>query len=346
MNTKTTEVILIGDAGAPSLLTKDPVLEMLRQMLPASKDSVVAFLGDNIYPIGLPAELDPRRILAEQRLKAQLNVLKDYPGRVIFLSGNHDWNKGRTNGLEYVLRQEKYIDRYFGKSDVYLPRGGCPGPVEVPINEQLTILVLNTQWWVQFGQRPIGKSCNCTVNTEPEVFEQLEEMINRHEGKRIIILGHMPVYSYGIHGGRFKLHHHIFPLTLFRKRAFIPLPVIGTVVAFYRRYIGLREDLAHPRYNQLRKQLKVVLRRHPHVIYAAGHEHNLQHIQKYGNNYIVSGAGSKSQIVKQGKYSFFATDQKGFFRLVVQPDLSVLVEAWVIYKGKELKAYSSVIEYH
>lgn len=338
-----TEIILIGDAGKPNLITKDPVLEMLRKQLPKGKDSAVVFLGDNIYPNGLPSEYDPRRILAEKRLKAQLDVLKDYPGTIVFLSGNHDWNIGRTNGFEYVIRQEKFVEKYFADRDVFLPSFGCPGPAEVHVNDKLTLIAINTQWWVQFGFRPIGKNCNCIAETEPQVFELLDKMIERNAGKRVIVLGHMPVYSYGAHGGRFRLRHHLFPLTMFRKRAFIPMPILGTLIAFYRRFIGLKEDLAHPRYNLFRKQIKKVLRKHPHVIYAAGHEHNLQHIQKYGNHYIVSGAGSKSQQVKQGKFSYFATEKHGFFKLYLQEDNSILVEAWVISKGKEEKAYSGYI---
>lgn len=343
MSGKTTEIILIGDAGAASVLTKDPVLELLRKQLPGHKDSAIVFLGDNIYPNGLPPEFDPRRILAEKRLKVQLEILDTFDGTIVFLSGNHDWNKGRTNGLEYAERQEKYIEKYFGGRDVCVPSNGCPGPVEIPVNEQVTLIALNTQWWVHLGSRPIGKNCKCSVDTEPEVFTKLEEMILKNKGKRVIIVGHMPIYSYGIHGGRLRLRHHIFPLTLFRKRAYIPLPIIGTLVAFYRRFIGLREDLAHPRYNQLRKQLKTVLRKFPDVIYAAGHEHNLQHIQKYGNNYFVSGSGSKSQPVKKGKYSHFSTDRHGFFKLRIHADLSVQAEAWIVEKGKEHKVYDAML---
>ncbi len=339
-----TEIILIGDAGAPNLFTKDPVLCMLKDLLPGHKDSVVAFLGDNIYPNGLPSEYDPRRILAEKRLKAQLDVIKNFPGSIVFLSGNHDWNKGRSNGLEYVKREEKYVEDYFGGRDVFVPSDGCPGPVEVQVNDQLALIVLNTQWWVQLGERPIGSQCNCNVETEPEVFSRLEELIIKNKGKRIIVLGHMPVYSYGVHGGRLKIRYHLFPLTLFKKRAYIPLPVLGTLMALFRRFIGLKEDLAHPRYRQFRKQIKAVLQKYPDVIYAAGHEHNLQHIQKHGNHFIVSGSGSKSQTVKTGKYSHFATRKNGFFRLLVNHDLSVDVEAWIATKDKPVKAYHGRID--
>ena len=32
-------------------------------------------------------------------------------GKIFFISGNHDWNKGRRNGYEYILRQEEYLKK-------------------------------------------------------------------------------------------------------------------------------------------------------------------------------------------------------------------------------------------
>ncbi|MGE3345614.1 MAG: hypothetical protein AB7L71_19500, partial [Vicinamibacterales bacterium] len=54
VGTITQSVVLIGDAGAPSV-DGDPVLQHLRRWLEAANhDTTVVFLGDNIYPDGLP----------------------------------------------------------------------------------------------------------------------------------------------------------------------------------------------------------------------------------------------------------------------------------------------------
>ena len=338
---KCVDIILIGDAGSPCLDKQDPVLGMLAQQLP-NDDGAVVFLGDNIYPRGLPPEKHPLRKISEKRLCAQLDVMKGFKGRLIFLSGNHDWNVGRSNGLEYVLRQEEYIKKYFDGKDIMLPKGGCPGPVEVNVNDQLTIVVINTQWWVQHGVRPVGRNYGCTINSEEDFFWELFKMLDRNRSKRVIVVGHLPVYSYGAHGGRYKLKHHIFPLTMFKKKWFVPLPGLGSMVALYRRFIGVKEDLAHPRYRRFRVQLRNVLKHFPGVIYAAGHEHNLQHICRNDNHYIVSGSASKVQFLRPGRHSMFGAARKGFFKLKVYEDQSVQIEAWEVdLAGKPKLAYSS-----
>jgi predicted phosphodiesterase len=335
------EVILIGDAGAACTDREDPVLKMLAQQLPASAESAVVFLGDNIYPRGLPPEKHPLRKISEKRLLAQLDVVKDYKGRLIFLSGNHDWNVGKKNGYEYVLRQEEYVRKYFNGRDVFLPRGGCPGPVEINVNDQFTIIAINTQWWVQTGFRPVGASCGCTVNSEDDFFWDLYKILENNKGKRVLIVGHAPVYSYGAHGGRYLLRHHIFPLTMFRKKWFVPLPGLGSLVALYRKFIGVKEDLAHPRYRRFRVQLKNVMRHFPDVIYAAGHEHNLQYICRNDNHFIVSGSATKVQFLRPGKHSLFGTANKGFFKLRVNADMSVDMEVWKVdISGNPSKAFS------
>jgi hypothetical protein len=339
---KCVDIILIGDAGAPCLDRKDPVLGMLASHLP-KEDGAVIFLGDNIYPRGLPPEKHPLRKISEKRLCAQLEVVKNFKGKLIMVSGNHDWNIGRKNGFEYVLRQEEYIRNYFGR-DVLLPKGGCPGPLEVNVNDQLTIIVINTQWWVQVGVRPAGEAYGCSINSEEDFFWELYKMLDRNKDKRVIVAGHLPVYSYGAHGGRYKLKHHIFPLTMFRKRWFVPLPGLGSVVALYRRFIGIKEDLAHPRYRRFRVQLRNVLRHFPGTMYAAGHEHNLQHICRNSNHYIVSGSGSKVQFLRPGKYAMFGAARKGFFKIKVYEDLSVKIEAWeVSISGEPKLGYSATI---
>ncbi|MDB5012946.1 MAG: Calcineurin-like phosphoesterase, partial [Daejeonella sp.] len=273
------EVFLIGDTGSIARSKPDQVMETLCAHLNPEQESAVVFLGDNIYPRGLPPKENLLRSDAECALKAHKKALENYHGKVVFITGNHDWNKGRKDGYEYALRQEKYLEKLFNKN-VLLPSKGCPGPKEININEKLTLILINTQWWLQPGFRPIGKQCGCRVSSEEEFFEHLIKILDENKGKHIIVAGHAPVYSYAIHGGRYKFSHHIFPLTIYKKKAYIPLPIIGSLLPLYRKFFGAKEDIAHPRYRHLRHKLKDIFKNYPGLIYAAGHEHNLQHILK------------------------------------------------------------------
>ncbi len=327
---KSYEVFLIGDTGSIARHKPDPVLETLKAHFKEDQNSAVVFLGDNIYPIGLPPKGNLLRKDAEATLNAYKKALADYHGKVVFISGNHDWNKGRKDGYEYVLRQGKYLEKLFDKN-VFLPSNGCPGPSAININNQLTLVLINTQWWLQPGFRPIGKQCGCRVSSEEEFFEHLTKILDQNKHKRIIVAGHAPVYSYAIHGGRYKFSHHVFPFTIFHKKAYIPLPVIGSLLPLYRKLFGAKEDIAHPRYRRLRKRLKELFKNYPGLIYAAGHEHNLQYTQKDHNHFIISGAGSKLKyVLKAGKNLKFGMKAKGFFKIRFEADGSAYASAWVV----------------
>jgi predicted phosphodiesterase len=327
---KSFDVFLIGDTGNVHRHGPDPVLETLVSHFKKEQDSAVIFLGDNIYPRGLPPVGNILRKDAENGLIAHKNALKEYHGKVLFVSGNHDWNKGRPDGFDYVIRQEQYLEELFSEK-VMFPENGCPGPTEININSKLTIILINTQWWLQPGFRPIGRDCGCGVETEEEFFKQLSTIIENNHGKRILIAGHAPVYSYAIHGGRYKLKHHLFPFTIYHRKAYVPLPLIGSLLPIYRKYFGAKEDIAHPRYRHLRKRLIEIFKTHPGIIYASGHEHNLQHISKDENHFIVSGAGSKLKyVLREGKNLKFGIKKKGFFKLRLESDGRLILSTWVI----------------
>ncbi|MXV52219.1 metallophosphoesterase [Pedobacter sp. HMF7647] len=325
------ELFLIGDTGSIARTGNDQVLETMKAHFDPEIKSAVVFLGDNVYPRGLPDKKNILRADAEKALNQHWEAMKNYHGKVLFISGNHDWNKGRKDGYEYVLRQEKYLEKLFGDRNVFLPTGGCPGPVKIDLGENLVLILINTQWWLQSGFRPIGSNCGCSVDTEDDFFNSLESILKNNSGKRIVIAGHAPVYSYAIHGGRYKLKHHLFPFTLYKRGAYVPLPVIGSLIPLYRKYFGAREDIAHPRYRKLRHRLKELLAKYNGLIYAAGHEHNLQHIKKDGNHFIISGAGSKLKyVLEEGKNLLFGAKKKGFFKLGFNADGDLHVSAWAI----------------
>jgi hypothetical protein len=309
-------VLLIGDAGAPRLDGKDHMLNLLkREIEEAPEEHTTIFLGDNIYPRGLPPKGHRLRDISEKRLEAQMELFNNYKGNVYFVSGNHDWNKGKRNGYAYLQRQEKYVKEYMKRGQNYLPPNGCPGPTEVHLNDNLMILFVNTQWWIQRGYRPIGKTCDCCAESESHFFELFEKSIKQNQHKHILVAAHHPLYSNALHGGRFTTKHHVFPLTAIHKRLLLPIPVAGSLYPLYRKLFGAYEDMSHPRYKRMRKNLLRIIKKYKNIIYSAGHDHNLQYFQKGTNHFIVSGAGSKVGFVKHGRKSTFTHAHRGLFKL-------------------------------
>ncbi|WP_375417219.1 metallophosphoesterase [uncultured Hymenobacter sp.] len=320
-------VFLIGDVGKPILPDKggEPSLNFLRrQILQTGNRSTTVYLGDNIYNQGMPPEGAYDRKDSEARINAQLDIFKGYRGEKYMIPGNHDWVQGAPKGLAQVIREQTYTEEYLAKDsanfaqtgDFLVPRDGCPGPYEVRIQDNVVLIALNSQWFLTSpALRPFGASCG--VETEAEVYAQLEDIIARNQDKNIMVVGHHPLFSDGIHGGYFTVGDHLFPLSIVSKYAFLPLPIIGSIYPLARKYGGINQDLPHPDYQAYKSGLVDIFNKYPNVIYACGHEHNLQYFKQGQAHYIVSGSGCKTQHVRPGDGggAVFSDKEKGFVRV-------------------------------
>jgi len=324
-NEKTQSVFLIGDAGDHGC---KPVLDLLHTKLMETGDNgTVLFLGDNIYYNGLPDKEDETRQDAERKINALINSVRDYEGNIVFIPGNHDWHRGHKDGLLYVKRQADYIRDTLKRENVFLPENGCPGPVEVPIGDDLVLIILDTQWWLH-RQKERTNSSDCHISHEIEFIYHLEDALRRNKDKNILVAGHHPLFTNGYHGGRFPLKEHIFPLSPINKNLLIPLPVIGSLYPLYRKYMGNIQDVPHPRYKLLKKTLLTAFQKYDNLIYAAGHEHSLQYFRNEKQHYLVSGAGSKTTYTAKGHKAAFAHSHKGFMKLDYYENGEVWLEVW------------------
>ena len=137
-------IILIGDAGQ---LTngRNPVVEAARKTIPFNKNTTVVYLGDNLYKKGLPDDAMPTYDIAKAPLDSQIVIARGTDTKVYFVPGNHDWANGASIGYESILRVQSYID-ILGNDNVRMyPRNGCPGPEEVSINKDITLIMMDSQ---------------------------------------------------------------------------------------------------------------------------------------------------------------------------------------------------------
>ncbi len=169
---------------------------------------------------------------------------------------------------------------------------------------------------------------DCEIMNTIELLDRLDEILRRNQSKKIVLAAHHPVFTYGIHGGRATLREHLFPLTEANKALYLPLPIIGSIYPFYRKYIGSIQDIAHPKYKAIRQVIRETLEGHPDIVFAAGHEHSLQYSYKDSVHYVVSGSGSKTTPVKKKGYSQFVKSEIGFTRLDYYLDGRVNMQFW------------------
>jgi hypothetical protein len=331
-------IILIGDAGELKN-GRHPVVSGVRSAIPMDNKTTIIYLGDNLYKTGLPDDVVPGYNLAKAPLDSQIVIAKGTDAKVYFIPGNHDWNNGGPHGWETIKREQYYIDILGDKNINFYPKDGCPGPVEVRVTDDITLIIMDTQWWIHPYDKP-GIESDCPYKTKSEVLTQLDDLLSRNSRKLVIFAVHHPFRSYGIHGGYFKIKQHLFPFTDAIPKLYIPLPIIGSIYPITRGIFGTAEDMKHPLYVDMVNELDKVLRGHDNVIHVAGHEHTLQLIKDTGMYYIVSGSGTKSNRVSKSRKSLFATEKNGFATLDISKNKNVNVSFFTVDTGGVKKAYT------
>ena len=333
-------IILIGDAGE---LTngRHPVVDAVRQRIPIDAKTTILFLGDNLYKTGLPDDQYSYYKAAKAVLDSQLSVANGTQAKIYMIPGNHDWLNGGRDGWDAIVREQLYVDQ-LGKPNVeFYPKDGCPGPVELTINKDVSIVLFDSQWWLHPYDKPEIES-DCPYKTKEEVLTRLDDIISSNSKKLVILACHHTFKSNGAHGGFFTWKQHIFPFTDIIPNLYIPLPGIGSIYPISRSVFGSPQDLKHPFYAEMISSVEKVAKKYPNLIFVAGHEHCLQLTQDSSYNYIISGGGSKHNRVSKSKKTPFVSTLNGFSVLEISNNKNVRVSFYTVSDSVRL-AYTSVI---
>ena len=335
-------LFLVGDCGKAGPEGNAPIMANLTREINEAKagdQTGIVFLGDNIYHNGLhDKEDEAQRAHDEEALIPQLDVIKNTPAQGIIVPGNHDWDSGGEEGLNYVKNQEKFVKKYLDDKHVFYPKDGCPGPEPVFLGKDIMVLAIDTQWWIHTYEKP-NNEYDCAVKVNADLIKMIEDEIKANQDKKIIVVGHHPMHTYGEHGGRFDLETHLFPLTWVMDKAYVPMPVIGSIHPILRKYWGHEQDTRHPAYQSMIDELTEVFEKYPNLTYASGHDHNLQYWPVNEQHYIVSGSGAKSNYVGHGKKANFTSRKKGFARM----DFFENGEVWVEFRDAQVEGKTELL---
>lgn len=285
-------LLLLGDAGygrfdlrGKRLDGPDPVLEVAR--LRAAGSSVptgVLFLGDNVY--GRRPRL-PRNYgalqpggdweaiaggtggdLEAEQLLDQLSVARaGVP--TWFLLGNHDWSRGVAG----VRAQAALIGAFAAHHQLeveLLPEVERPltGPADLAgavsvrrLGQAIGVVAIDTEAGMRAPDACLG------------LRERLWDAVAALDTALVVVAGHHPVRSLGPHGRRRRS-------TVFTRQ---DIPA--------RRYRSYIDRILHPPHGHRAKGI---------VVYASGHEHQLQILDPGPwtgfDQLLISGAGSLSQV--------------------------------------------------
>jgi hypothetical protein len=321
-------LFLIGDAGDATL---NPLSGSLRAMgekiAEIDTSGAVVFLGDNIYPDGLPPENSERRPAIDERLIAQIESVKDFGGPVYFIPGNHDWASSGEEGLAYVNRQEAFVEEYMGRGNTFLPDDGYPGPVSVTllnkneaagINYTIGLIMMDTHWWIHPHEKPLPFGAETEEQAKELVLKELNKQMLQYKDDEVVFSSHHPLYSFGRHGSKFPLKTHLVP------------PVFGSIYALYRNIWGYPNDISHKHYSRMKEGILAAASENRSTIFTAGHEHSLSFVpvQEDGKQFhqIVSGSGTRYSYVRKLDGPVHTFETMGFAILRYYPDRSKRIE--------------------
>lgn len=301
-------VFLFGDAGYADL-ARNPVLRILAADIELwsgriAQDSGVAvlFLGDIVYPLGLRVQeeyfaRDSAIVHNQVKLLAGPNA-REYGALGYFLAGNHDWGEARNEeGVRRLQNLELFLNRrrLEGVQVRLQPEAGEPGPALIDLRSQARLLLFDTAWWLLAEDEYLKRRS----------FQQTEDAIrSTGEDRFIIAAAHHPFESAGTHSG-----------------------LIPFWKAFGVRYLltksgALLQDLTSIVYRELAQGMLEAFRPAPPLLFAGGHDHNIQVISHEGwepgwpQYTVVSGSGSKVSSVGHIDGMLYRHAAPGYIRVV------------------------------
>jgi hypothetical protein len=315
---------LIGDAGQGTL-DSSPLLRHLRAAVErqaqqlADSAVVVLFLGDNVYPGGVHDASEREFPQDSTHLQAQLDVVagphaRRHGARAVFIAGNHDWgHKPGAPGRARLANMQRLIERRARAGQfqaALLPAAGDPGPGVILLGRHLKLLLIDTAWWL----------LEADYTEKRRFLERLDQNLREPGGRELVLAAHHPWQSAGPHGGLVPFWRTIGMRWLMSRSG------------------ALLQDLNSLPYRDLKIQFNAVFARYdPPLLFAGGHDHNLQVIRATMPTEprfnIVSGAGSKSSRVGYAEGMLFGGDDPGFMRLVVRKNGAI--DLFVVSGGSD-----------
>lgn len=297
----------------------------------SGKESTLLLLGNNsLRHTQLRSDSSQKAMERRALLTNRYEFFNKMEGKYFAVLGPHEWANGNKRGMENARILEEIVEEEMTQENVISPASGCPGPDEIPIGDDIMLLLIDTQWLFHDWDKPKSED-GCSAESNLDFYVNLDDAIKRNYDKNIIVAGYHSLEGNGDRGGYYPAKSH-----------FIPLPVLGSINLGIRKWMGTPSDLTNPNYKLFIKTMKEILNEHKNIIYLSAHEKTLAHHES-GNIHILN-SGSYSMGVPVGqKDAAFASGKKGFGRLLFKHDGECIVEFWGLRENSMQLLYQTVL---
>lgn len=331
---------MVGDLGYDydrGLTTLDA---MVKAMPAGKKRSSLLLLGDITGPEGLRKKKGTERA----HLEALGKRLSRVPGKVFYTPGENEL--GREDNFSRLDRLEEFFEESIEKKVDFMPNNVCSGPDDEEIFNRIGLIGVSTAWYLADWSQDEEVSEGCDYRDRQAMLFALADEIKGYRDQVKIVMMHHPLQSTGNRGGQFSLAQHVFPLADIIPGAYIPLPLIGTLVRGIQSSGGGGQDVNSLLYQEFVNRVKSGIDDEANVIFVSAHEHNM--MVAHENNYIqvVAGSGSVRGPAKGGNDANFTYGAVGFSRLDFYDNGTVYVGFYTVDEsgGTRTVFYRRIIE--
>lgn len=239
-------------------------------------------------------------------------LARDFPAVTFhFVPGDRDWDKSGRNGFNCVRRIENYLTGQ-GLTNINWPlQDGCPGPELIELSSEVSLLLINTQWWNHPFDKPLPSAADCASADSKIVIDETLSLIKENRDRNLVIAGHYPPESQGRFGGEFPTIDQFKP------------PLIGSILLSWRQNVGTPEEIDNKRLAPLRKALENnngLFR----GLFFVGAQDKSQQLLRFRENYIINaGAAGAGDWVAGHDPAIHTSRKAGFTELVFGKDGAV-----------------------
>ena len=173
-------IYMIGNTGNKKVADYTALKGMLNQLKTEKDSSTVLFLG-NLFPRNFfPKSMNqPELYLDNNEFTDILFEIENNTDNVFVNPGSMEWTLGNKTGYQAVASYEELIENYLFNENSFLPDLGCPGPEEVEIGNNMVLLFIDTQWWLNRELKNVDwLNQECEYEGTGDLLLKLKDAIN------------------------------------------------------------------------------------------------------------------------------------------------------------------------